>query len=53
MVILYDYMPVTDVGVELFEAEAHWQTLFLNVCTASLNISNSFSGKCYGVPALY
>ena len=52
MVILHYDMPAINVGVELLQTEAHWQTLKINVHIGSLNISNSFTGKGYGVTTL-
>ena len=53
MVILFCDMPAINVGMELLETKMHRQTLLLNVLTASLNVSKSFTGECYGVTALY
>ena len=50
MVILYYDMPAIDLGVELLEAEAHWQTFFLNVCILSLNVSKGLLANAMGLP---
>ena len=39
VVILYDDMPAIGVGVEFLQTKAYQQTLSLNVCIVSLNIS--------------
>ena len=53
MVIVYDYMPAIHVGMKLLEAEAHQQTILLNVSIVNHNVSKCFTGKHYGLPALY
>ena len=53
MVILYHDMHPINVGVELLQAEAHWQAFSLNVCIVSLNVRKDFTGICYGVTTLY
>ena len=53
MVILYNYMPAINVGMKLLKAEAHQQTLWLNVGIASLNISKCFTGEYYWSPTSY
>ena len=52
VVILYNNMPTTEVGVEFLQTQVYWQTLTLNVCIVSLNVSRCFTGKSYGVTAL-
>ena len=52
VVILYNGMPAIDVGVELLQTEAHWQTVTFNVHIVSPNASKGFTGKSYGVTAL-
>ena len=51
-VILYDDMPAIEVGVEFLQTKPYQQTLSLNVCIASLNVSKHFTGKSYGATAL-
>ena len=53
VVVLYDEMLAIEVCVEFLQTEAYQQTLLVNVCTASLNISKHFTGESYGVTALY
>ena len=52
VVILYNDMPATEVGVEFLQTEAYQQTLSLNVCIVSLYLSKHFTGKSYGVTTL-
>ena len=52
MVILYDNMPVIEVGVEFIQTEPYQQTLSLNVHIVSLKVSKHFTGKSYGMTAL-
>ena len=53
MVILSHDMPALNVGMEFLQTEAYPQTLSLIVCIGSLNVSKSFTGKCYGLTILY
>ena len=39
--------------MKLLKAEAHLQTISLNVHIASFNVSNHFTGKSDGTAALY
>ena len=49
VVIFSDNLPAVEVGVEFLQTEAYQQTLSLNVCIVSLNVSKHFTGKSYGV----
>ena len=52
MDVLYDSMPAIEVGVEFLQTKAYQQTLSLNVCIVSLNVSKCFPGKNYGATTL-
>ena len=52
VVILYDDMPVIEVGVEFLQTEAYQHALPLNVCIVSLNVSKHFTGESYGATTL-
>ena len=52
VVILHNDVPTTEVCVELLEAEAHQQTLPLNIGIVSLYIGEDFSGKGNGLATL-
>ena len=52
MVLLNEYMPPIDIGVEFLQTKANWKTLSLNVCIVKFYVSKGFTGESYWLATL-